>query len=132
MNLIKLFLYSNYSFCCLLAQVTGPKPDALNPCIPSPCGPNSHCHNIGNNAQCSCLPNFSGSPPNCRPECVINSECQSNMACINEKCRDPCPGSCGLNALCQVTNHNSICYCPEGYTGNSFEVCRPLPPTREY
>lgn len=64
-----------------------------------------------------------GSPPNCRPECTINSDCPSNKACMNQKCRDPCPGSCGLGANCAVLNHIPICTCPEGYTGDPFANC---------
>lgn len=72
---------------------------------------------------CSCLAEFIGSPPNCRPECTINSECSSNKACIKQKCADPCPGSCGVGAICVVLNHNSICTCPEGFTGDPFTNC---------
>ena len=108
-------------------------PPVINPCVPSPCGPNSQCRNVGDSPSCSCLPNFLGSPPNCRPECTINSECPSNLACINSKCRDPCPGSCGINALCEVRNHNPNCRCPSGYEGDSFISCypRPAPPQRK-
>ena len=51
-------------------------------------------------AACSFLPGNIGSPPNCWPECLIHSEGPSNRACINEKCRDPCPGVCGAYANC--------------------------------
>lgn len=95
-----------------------------DPCIPSPCGSNAQCYNANGSPACSCSPNFIGSPPNCRPECVINSECSSNLACINQKCRDPCPGSCGLKAVCSVHNHVPICSCLEGYTGDAFTDCR--------
>lgn len=74
---------------------------------------------------------YIGSPPNCRPECVINPECTSNLACIREKCTDPCPGSCGFAAKCSVINHTPICVCPEGYTGDPFTSCTPKPPTRK-
>lgn len=96
-----------------------------NPCIPSPCGPYSQCKDINGVPSCSCLLNYIGSPPNCRPECVINSECPSNKACIREKCLDPCPGSCGLNALCNVVNHVPICSCLPRYTGDPFSNCIP-------
>lgn len=99
-----------------------------DPCMPSPCGPNSQCRDIGAAPSCSCLPNYVGSPPNCRPECTINSECPSNQACIREKCRDPCPGSCGVSANCQVMNHIPVCSCIEGYTGDPFSNCYPKPP----
>lgn len=94
-----------------------------NPCLPSPCGPNSQCQNIHGSPSCSCIPSFFGSPPNCRPECTINSECSSNLACIREQCKDPCLGSCGPTAQCSVINHTPICTCPDGYTGDPFTNC---------
>lgn len=69
-----------------------------NPCIPSPCGNFAECRPIGERATCNCLPNYIGSPPNCRPECVVNSDCPSDKSCIAERCRNPCDGSCGLNS----------------------------------
>ena len=104
---------------------------ARNPCVPSPCGPNSQCQDFNGSPSCSCLPTYIGSPPNCRPECSINAECPSNQACIKEKCRDPCPGSCGINARCSVINHTPICSCEEGYTGDPFTNCQLLPPPRK-
>jgi len=98
-----------------------------NPCIPSPCGPNSQCRAIGSTPACSCIPNYVGQPPNCRPECVNSAECPSNLACINEKCQDPCPGSCGVNAKCSVINHNAVCTCILGYEGNPTVQCSLLP-----
>lgn len=97
-----------------------------NPCIPSPCGLNSQCRDINGQAICSCLTNYFGNPPNCKPECVVNSECQSNQACINQRCKDPCPGSCGISAICEVRNHNAVCMCPPGYTGDAFTSCAPV------
>lgn len=91
--------------------------------MPSPCGPNSICKQINNHAVCTCLPNFIGSPPTCRPECIVSSECQQDRACINQRCSDPCPGTCGLNARCQVLNHNPICSCTPGFTGDPFVRC---------
>ena len=64
-----------------------------------------------------------GSPPNCRPECVINSDCPSDKACISRKCQDPCPGLCGVNAYCRVRNHIPICVCNQGYEGDPFSRC---------
>lgn len=100
-----------------------------NPCINNPCGPNSQCRVIGNQGACSCLPNYIGRPPNCRPECVINSECPSNKACINERCIDPCVGKCGHNALCSVVKHNPVCNCLSGYEGDPFTRCTVIPVT---
>lgn len=94
-----------------------------NPCIPSPCGPYSQCKVVGESPACSCLPNYIGVAPNCRPECSINAECPGNLACQNEKCVDPCPGSCGFNAECSVANHVALCNCIRGYTGDPFSGC---------
>lgn len=97
-----------------------------NPCIPSPCGPNSVCRVVDNHAACSCVANYIGRAPNCRPECTINSECPGNLACLNEKCRDPCPGSCGAFTSCIVLNHSPVCQCDLGYTGDPFVGCSPV------
>jgi hypothetical protein len=102
-----------------------------NPCVPSPCGPNSQCRVVGSTAACSCLPNYVGKSPNCRPECTINAECASNKACQNERCRDPCPGSCGPLAHCRVVNHTPLCTCPTGYTGDPFSGCS-LAPSKNF
>lgn len=96
------------------------------PCSPSPCGPNSQCRPINNQAVCSCLPTFIGTPPSCRPECTISAECPLNEACNNHKCINPCLGSCGIGAKCEVVNHNPICSCPPQYTGDPFARCSPI------
>lgn len=98
-----------------------------NPCNPTPCGPNSQCENISGQAQCSCLSNMIGVAPNCRPECLVSSDCLSNQACLNQRCIDPCPGLCGANAGCRVLNHSPFCSCIQGYTGDAFSDCKPNP-----
>lgn len=94
-----------------------------NPCSPSPCGPNSQCRIVHDQAICSCLLGYIGIPPSCRPECLVDSDCPSVLSCSNQKCVDPCRGSCGINAECQVNNHNPICYCRNGLTGDPFSRC---------
>lgn len=98
-----------------------------DPCNPTPCGPNSVCRNNNGQAVCSCAPEYIGAPPNCRPECVVNNECPSNRACYKFKCTDPCPGTCGIDAQCQVINHNPICSCRAGLSGDPFIRCTPIP-----
>lgn len=93
------------------------------PCNPSPCGPNSQCRPINGQSVCSCLPDFIGSPPSCRPECTISTECAPNLACINKKCSDPCPGSCGSNTRCETINHKAICACQPSFTGDPLVAC---------
>lgn len=101
--------------------------EPINPCIPSPCGQNSLCRETNGQAVCQCLPNYIGRPPNCRPECTVNSDCPIYLACINERCKDPCPGSCGHYAECRVQSHNPSCYCLEGYQGDPFNGCSKIP-----
>jgi hypothetical protein len=107
-------------------------PIEVNPCIPSPCGPNSQCREINHQGVCSCVPGYIGSPPTCRPECVTSSECGQNEACSNQKCIDPCPGTCGVGAKCTVVNHNPICSCPHRMTGDPFLRCQPIRKDTQY
>lgn len=106
-----------------------PKDVPLNPCNPSPCGANAVCKERNNVGSCSCLPEYFGDPyTGCRPECVQNSECDRSKACVNNKCKDPCPGVCGINAECIVQNHAPSCNCISGYTGNPAESCHIIEP----
>ena len=98
-----------------------------NPCVPTPCGPNSVCQVVSNQAQCGCQANMIGTAPNCRPECLVGSDCSSSLSCINNRCIDPCPGTCAPNAECRVINHSPTCNCLTGYSGNGFDMCRPIP-----
>ena len=109
---------------CVLDQRPTPKPD---PCNPSPCGPNTVCNLLDGGAVCNCMSdNYIGNPLiGCKPECVLNTECPSTQACINQKCRDPCPGTCGINAECRVAIHRAVCTCLHGYEGDPFRQCVP-------
>jgi hypothetical protein len=107
--------------------------EALSPCIPPPCGPNAICKEQNGAASCQCLIDYFGNPyEGCHPECTLSSDCMSNMACMRMKCQNPCPGTCGQNAECQVINHLPSCSCPSGFTGDPFTYCRPYQaPTRK-
>lgn len=100
--------------------------EPINPCLPNPCGPNADCRVVGESPACSCLPNYFGAPPNCRPQCTISEQCPSNQACMNQRCVDPCPGSCGINSQCVVINHTPSCSCDIHYTGDPFQGCYPV------
>lgn len=82
-----------------------------DPCNPSPCGSNGQCRVIGKVASCV------------YPECIINQDCPRDKACFAQKCQDPCRDVCGLNAICQVVNHNAVCSCPPGYYGEPKQQC---------
>ena len=111
-----------------------PVPTELqDPCNPSPCGSNALCTDQNHrSAACQCISEYFGDPyVACRPECLVNSDCPSNKACQNNKCIDPCPGTCGVNAICRVVSHVPTCMCIVGYVGDPFTECR-LKPLRKY
>lgn len=61
---------------------------------------------LGGRPVCSCPPGHSGNPLSyCRrSECLDHTECAGHMACRNGNCVDPCAGTCGANANCEVSN----------------------------
>lgn len=106
------------------------KAEPSHPCHPTPCGTNAICQERSGAGACSCIPEYYGDPyVECRPECIMNSDCPSNRACINNKCVDPCPGTCGVNAECRIVNHSPLCTCYHGYIGNPLSACS-LPPSK--
>ena len=59
-----------------------------------------------------------------RPECTTDPECPDHLACIREKCQNPChTTTCGINAECKAKNHRAICICLIGYVGDPYTVC---------
>ena len=59
-----------------------------------------------------------------RPECTSDPECPTHLACIQEKCQDPCFSTvCGQNAECRANNHRAICVCRTGFIGDPYTVC---------
>ena len=118
-----------FSFCQIVQRDV---PEIIQPCNPSPCGANAICKEQNNAGSCTCIEGYFGNPyESCRPECIMNSDCPSNRACINNKCKDPCPGTCASLATCQVVNHLPSCTCPPGYTGDPFRYCSQIPPERK-
>lgn len=115
---------------CLLPPAP-PAPSPASACNPSPCGPFSECRDVGGIPRCSCAPTYVGTPPLCRPECVVNSECQANRACVSRRCVNPCTLACGVDAECRVINHNPVCSCPAQYTGDSLSICFPAPKRKQ-
>jgi len=96
------------------------KPD---PCDPSPCGPGAECSvTSSGNAICRCQLGLIPNPDTisgCKPECVIDPDCQRGYICQNQKCvekPDPCnPSPCGPGAVCTVNfGGNPICRCEPG------------------
>jgi hypothetical protein len=88
------------------------------------CGANAVCKKSNGMTICVCRQQYYGNPYlSCRPECVINTDCGQTLACINNKCVNPCLGVCGVNAQCQVVNHFPVCFCQQDYSGDPFVSC---------
>ena len=107
----------------------------VDPCTPSPCGDNALCqrHQRERAATCACIQGYFGDPfLACRPECTQNPDCPRNRVCRNQKCVDPCPGLCGINAVCSISNHVPSCDCLQGYTGNPSVACNPSKKLKKY
>lgn len=114
----------DYNVLCKAAVETPPHRDEpVNPCIPDPCGRYSKCNSANDSPSCACLPGYQGIPPYCRPQCETNSDCGNNLACMNEKCQDPCINACGQNAKCSVSLHVARCSCVDGLVGDPFVSC---------
>ena len=103
------------------------QPDKPRPCDPSPCGQNAQCREQNGQATCLCPSDYVGDPyVGCGPECVLNPDCPKDKSCVRNKCVDPCPGTCGLNADCRVSNHIVVCTCLRGFSGDPYSSCRPI------
>ena len=119
--------WSKRENCCkYLPNFPAERPvEIIEPCNPSPCGRNAQCSQQRGAASCRCIGDYTGNPYiECRPECLVNTECPPTKACINQHCVDPCPGVCAINADCSVTNHAPVCRCLQGYTGDAFTSCQ--------
>lgn len=64
-------------------------------------------------------------PP--RPECTKNDDCAPEQSCVNQRCVSPCTlgDSCGRGSFCHTQNHQPVCRCPNGYTGDPRIACIP-------
>lgn len=98
------------------------------PCLPSPCGVNTNCRERNGLAICECIAEYRGNPyeEGCQPECLVNNDCPRSQACIRTKCQDPCSGTCGVGAVCTVSNHIPICTCPYPLSGDAFSYCQQI------
>lgn len=108
-------------------------------CQVEPCGVNAQCLSQSHRGICSCAPGYEGSPhiectnvpksPVQTPqaECDRDDDCPNDRTCLNQYCVNPCTTGdyCGRGALCHAQDHNAVCRCPIGYTGNPKINCIP-------
>ena len=57
-------------------------------------------------------------------ECVADSGCPGHQECIHDKCKSICrKKTCGRNAECEAKNHQAVCKCASGFSGDPYKVC---------
>lgn len=59
-------------------------------------------------------------------ECEKDEDCADSRFCDPETktCENPCVKKhCGVNAICNASNHQAVCVCPSGTTGNPEVFC---------
>lgn len=123
----------------------------VNPCAPNfnpPCAQNAICFVRNHIASCRCPDHLpEGNPLSyCekrpvqqdKPECVQDYDCPSKMACIRNRCVNPCTEliPCSPTAKCSVIDSSPvrtmICECPENWVPDQNGECRrivlPTPP----
>lgn len=110
----------------------------INPCIyENPCSPRAECKVQNHVALCRCPSGFIGNPYiDCKrepqPECRQDPECSPRLACIENKCQDPCiiiqpchvPSECRVDGTVPV--RTMICVCPPGYISSGSGTCQPV------
>ncbi|XP_022245556.1 fibrillin-1-like, partial [Limulus polyphemus] len=106
-----------------------------NECQLNPCHSTAICENVPGSYICKCPVGLVGNPkipPGCHDPNICyngNSDCLDTAACVLVEgvpyCKDPCddPTSCGANASCKAVNHQSVCSCSFGFTGNPEIRC---------
>lgn len=106
-----------------------------NPCsVLEPCQSPSRCEVVPSSPVrtmiCICPEGYvSSGSGTCKPtkpvieigECIVDSDCPNEKACLNGICRDPC--NCGINAECRIKDHKPVCSCKQGYDGNPQLEC---------
>ncbi len=110
----------------------------INPCLySSQCAPNAICFVLSHRAQCRCPQGYTGNPneycelprPEAQPECLKDADCYSGLACIDQRCQNPCLSlnPCHSSANCKVVDSlplkTMICQCPPGTIGDGYTPC---------
>ena len=95
------------------------------------CGRNAECISMNHKAVCKCKSGYLGNPSNddrlgCyESECSSSDQCSPEKLCDRHTCKIAClvRNPCGRHALCSTENHQQVCHCQPGFTGNPFSGC---------
>lgn len=94
------------------------------------CGRNAECIATDHRATCRCASNARGDPHvECvKVECSDNDDCPLTKTCLDAVCVNPCTlaNVCGQNSECVNENHQAVCSCRAGTTGNPLLGCVPV------
>ena len=114
----------------------------VNPCAASPCAANAVCYVTNHIAGCRCpehlpvgnpMAHCERAPPPtpAAPECRVDPDCPSKLACIDQHCVNPCRelAPCAPTAHCSVLDSVPVrtmtCVCPEGWVPDNRGECKP-------
>jgi hypothetical protein len=66
-----------------------------------------------------------------QPQCTVDADCASKLACFSGTCRNPCIETkpCAVNAACTVVDtlplRTMSCSCLPGFVGDADVECKP-------
>lgn len=72
---------------------------------------------VSNTGELTCKPD--------RIDCNRDNECASNLACINNKCQNPCAARkspCSEDKACEVLDHKPVCICLQD-CNPTYSIC---------
>lgn len=104
------------------------------------CALTARCEGRHHQPVCNCQPGTTGNPyVECsgyreQPQCTVDSDCPSQLACINVHCENPCAKSdvCSPQQTCTVLDtlplRTVMCRCPIDTTTDNAGRCVPVQP----
>lgn len=112
-------------------------------CDEDTCALNAICTGRRHQPQCECRPGYRGNPfvqcdvpreppTKVEPECKQDADCPSQLACINQRCANPCatPHVCTPQQTCHVLDtlplRTMICKCPSDTITDNSGNCVPI------
>lgn len=89
------------------------------------CGRNSECVARLHSGECQCKSGYYYDGNHCRKiECNSDQECSLEKKCDNHICKNVClVNQCGTNSICVADNHQQLCQCLPGYSGDAHVQC---------